>query len=574
MSAADTWAIASARAFCALVREPDLALGPDLDTTTLASPWRALTERYMVWLDEDGSGHDDAAGRPAAFLRSIPDEELPILGVGSRTRVMQRLQRALDGRPLGDGIEELARARQEHDDAHDADLLRNEPTPAGQQGYAVNDINAKSPQTGGTYRVNRVNRVHDEWPAPLAPAAFDGLAGEFVAVVEPETEADPAAVLIDLLVQVGHALGRTAHVRVGAVNHYPNLYGVVVGPSGAAGRKGTAYSEARRLLDRAAPEASARVVGGAASGEGIIWAVRDPIFARDKKTGEDVEVDPGVRDKRLLLREAEFSQVLRVAGRDSNTTSVVLREAWDGGERLQTLAKNNPATATGAHVSLLADITPAELRRELTATDRANGFANRILWCCSRRSKELPEGGRVDPGALDGLAARLGGLIADAHLLGPVARDDAARELWHGAYGSLTRERPGLLGALLARAEAQVTRLSLIYAVLDGAQTIGREHLEAALAVFDYCERSAAFIFGEALGDPTADELLDALRRAGTGMTRSELRDYFGRNRSSSEIGRALALLDGQGLARIERETTAGRPAERWYAVTTEGGPA
>jgi hypothetical protein len=418
----------------------------------------------------------------------------------------------------------------------------------------------------GAYRA-----VGAPWPAPMAPAAFHGLAGEFVGLVERQTEADPAALLVDFLVLAGHAIGRTAHVRVGAAAHYPHTYAVIVGPSGAAGRKGTAYTETVAVFRMAAPEAAARALGGVTSGEGILWNVRDPIYARDKKTGEEVEVDPGVADKRLLLREAEFSQVLRVAGRDSNTTSVTLREAWDGAPVLQTLAKNSPVTATAASVSMLADITPAELRRELAATDKANGFANRILWCCSRRSKELPDGGRVEPEALERLAARLGGVLAEAHLLGPVARDEEARELWHEAYGSLTRERPGLLGALLARAEAQVVRLSLIFAVLDGAQTIGRRHLEAALAVWDYCENSAAYIFGDALGDPVADELLDALRRSTSGMTRNEMREHFGRHRSSDAIGRALALLERHGLARCEREETGGRPAERWRAVRGGG---
>ena len=169
---------------------------------------------------------------------------------------------------------------------------------------------------------------------------------------------------MNTLVLAGAEIGRTAHVRVGAAFHYPNLYGVSVGPSGAAGRKGTARTEIRGVFAR-----RVRVVGGVASGEGIIWNVRDPI----PKRGKNGEHDPGVTDKRLVVREAEFSQVLRVASRDANTTSIVLREAWDGGDRLQTLAKNNPATATGAHVSMLADITPDELRRELTVTDRQTG---------------------------------------------------------------------------------------------------------------------------------------------------------------------------------------------------------
>ena len=90
--------------------------------------------------------------------------------------------------------------------------------------------------------------------------------------------------------------------------------------------------------------------------------------------------------------ESEFASVLRVAGRDGNTLSAILRDAWDRG-RLQTMTKNNAAKATGAHVSLIGHVTADELRRELSSTEAGNGFANRFLWVCARRSKELPEGG-------------------------------------------------------------------------------------------------------------------------------------------------------------------------------------
>jgi hypothetical protein len=73
----------------------------------------------------------------------------------------------------------------------------------------------------------------------------------------------------------------------------------------------------------------------------------------------------------------------------------------------------------------------------------------------------------------------------------------------------------GLLGALCARPEAQTLRLSLIYALADGAAEIDVEHLEAAWAVWQYCRASAEFVFGDTLGDPDADKLRDAICRAG-----------------------------------------------------------
>jgi hypothetical protein len=121
---------------------------------------------------------------------------------------------------------------------------------------------------------------------------------------------------------------------------------------------------------------------------------------------------------------------------------------------------------------------------------------------------------------------------------------------------------------VVARGEAQVIRLALIYALLDAQNKIDAPHLKAAIAVWDYCDTSAAYIFGDSLGDPIADEILRGLRHAGpAGMTRTAIRDLFGRNRSGDRIGVALAALMTNGRARMETRMTAGRPAEIWFAV-------
>jgi hypothetical protein len=90
---------------------------------------------------------------------------------------------------------------------------------------------------------------------------------------------------------------------------------------------------------------------------------------------------------------------------------------------------------------------------------------------------------------------------------------------WEKIYPAVSEGLPSLLGAISSRAEAQVVRLALLYALLDlelrpsePKVTMGLHHLNAALAVWSYCEYSARHIFGELLGDPIADEILRALR--------------------------------------------------------------
>jgi predicted ArsR family transcriptional regulator len=75
-------------------------------------------------------------------------------------------------------------------------------------------------------------------------------------------------------------------------------------------------------------------------------------------------------------------------------------------------------------------------------------------------------------------------------------------------------------------------------------------------------------IFGDALGDITADEVLKAIRASANGLTRSDLSSYLGHNKTATEISRALTVLTRSGLVRSEREDAeTGRPAERWFAI-------
>jgi hypothetical protein len=148
-----------------------------------------------------------------------------------------------------------------------------------------------------------------------------------------------------------------------------------------------------------------------------------------------------------------------------------------------------------------------------------------------------------------------------------ICRDEEARRLWYDVYPALSRGKSGLLGAATSRAEAQVMRLAIVYAILDESKLVRLEHLQAALALWDYCERSAKYIFGSALGDPLADAILKALREHPEGMDRTAIREHFSRNKSAEEIQGALLVLLENGLARREKQETAGRPREVWFPL-------
>jgi hypothetical protein len=379
--------------------------------------------------------------------------------------------------------------------------------------------------------------------------------------------------LIQLLVGFGNLVGRGPYTAVEADRHGVNLFAALVGVS-SKGRKGTSWGQIRRVLEGVDPEwARKRVQSGLSSGEGLIWSVRDQIEKQQavKERGRVVEYqnvveDPGIADKRLLATEPELASTLKVMGRDGSTLSPLIRQAWDTGD-LRVLTKNSPAVSTGAHISIIGHVTRDELLCYLNSTEAANGFANRFLWVCCRRSKQLPEGGNIHEVDFVPFMHRLSHLAESARSAGGLERDDQARQIWRRVYGDLSEGKPGLFGSVTGRAEAQVLRLSLIYALLDGASIIRSEHLLAALAVWEYAEASARYIFGDSLGNPVADQILKELRKEPEGLTRTEIRDLLGRHGNTSEIEAALRVLSEIGMARRQHEQTSGRPVERWLAV-------
>jgi len=414
--------------------------------------------------------------------------------------------------------------------------------------------------------------LKQEWPT-MADAAFSGLAGEIVRTIDPYCEGDPVAVLAHVLVGVGNMIGPNVRAQVLADLHPGRLFAALVGRT-SIGRKGLSSSVPKALLAEANPEWALRNSSGLSSGEGLIYAVRDEVYEEQpiKEKGgivtgyQQVRVDPGVSDKRLMLVESEMSNPLQRAGIGGNTLSGVLRQAWDG-ERLRTLTKNSPLRATGSHISVVAHVTEADLILYLTAVAQANGFGNRWLYFLVRRSKLVASGKPVPEVLLEPLVHDLRRVATQPARL--LERTPAAEADWEAIYPSLTAEVPGLTGAMLARNVAQVLRLSVIYAALDCAPAIDVPHLQAAVAVWEYAEASVRAIFGTKLGIPMLDTIVEALT-AKSPQSTSDLHDLFGRHKSATEMDRALTLLSTPPINRIRKagqRTGAGRPGQLWEII-------
>jgi hypothetical protein len=393
------------------------------------------------------------------------------------------------------------------------------------------------------------------WPAPPAPTVYHELLGEIVTTIAPHTEADPIAILTQLLVSFGAAIGRGAWFQVEATRHHPNEFMLLVGDSARA-RKGSSWDHVRRLLATVDPSIQPRILTGLSSGEGLIWSVRDP-------TGQDT----GIADQRLLVIEPEFASVLKAASREISTLSPTLRSAWDG-RPLAILTRTAPARASTAHIAVIGHITQHELRRHITSTEITNGYLNRILLIACRRQRLLPDGAHHDPLANSSLNRLLAGALKHAQTAGRVSLDEPAREQWHRAYRQLADQpTDGIVAQITARAEAHIIRLALIYALTDGQRQIRAQHLTAALALHDYAARSAAWALTGATGQPLAEQIHAALARHPTGLTRSQISQTLNHNQPAGQIDQALHTLHATGRINVTKIATGGRPAHLWTAT-------
>src|SRR5208282_6111126 len=399
----------------------------------------------------------------------------------------------------------------------------------------------------------------------LNDAALYGIAGAVVRMLAPCSESDEASLLLQFLTLAGNMIGRKARKMVDASRHGANLYALIVGKTSQA-RKGSGYAGVIDVV-KTVDATGWATRSGLASGEGVIYHLRD---ATTK--------DPGVADKRAMFVEQEFARLLTVADRKGNILSSILRLGFDTGQ-LDNLVKNSPDRATDVHMSVIGHITPQELRELLTNVYIADGFANRFILCLACRTKIIPNPIAPPTATLKAVLERLVEAVNLAAQIGEMQFSAEGLFYWQLIYGRLSLpNRTGLVAALLARAEAKVLRLAIVYALLDGKKEIGQEHLKASCAVWEYSERSAYFIFKDAIGQSDADVILTALRDAGdAGLNETQINGLFAGGRTALALTQARQLLLENRLAAVTVEekgkgSLGGPRVKRWRATSKTSG--
>lgn len=395
------------------------------------------------------------------------------------------------------------------------------------------------------------------WPQ-INDSAFFGIAGEIAREIANISEVDPAAVLASTLVCAAASFGNRSHYMIGDKKHPPKLFAVIAGATAKA-RKGTSFAPVEKIFYEASKYCQAEKLvirsGGVVSGEGITYHVRDA-------NGDD----PGVSDKRLLIVEEEFGSLFALGKRDGNTISTTFRTIWDK-EDFVNLSKNDPYKATGHHVNVLGHITNDELATRLARVDVYNGFANRFLWFCARRQKLVPRPGKLPSDRLNRFAKHIGAAIdfAQGRALTESIMDSNCEKLWDKKYPELSKDQFGAYGAITARSEAQVIRIALVMSLLDNCTKIEEKHLEAALAVWDYCDQSARYLFAAKQENGLQEKILEALRSGE--KTSSDLHKALNNNCDSEELAKELENLQSVGRIDSKKSDSGGRGRKPtfWY---------
>jgi 5S rRNA maturation endonuclease (ribonuclease M5) len=224
-----------------------------------AKKWRDEYSEALRDKDVVIFGDDDEDGR--AHVKQV---------IESLTRISRTIKRV----SLPDGFHDVS------------DYIAS--LPKGTAAELIRKLIDETPEVSSLNSLNSLARNGDnqvdDFPEPLDEIAFHGLTGDIVRRIAPHTEADPAALLIQVLFAFANIIGRNAYMMADGARHYLNLFVLLVGLTSKS-RKGTSWAHVLRIFQRVAELwAKTCIANGLSSGEGLgqcaIQSARKKRFAR------------------------------------------------------------------------------------------------------------------------------------------------------------------------------------------------------------------------------------------------------------------------------------------------------
>ena len=419
------------------------------------------------------------------------------------------------------------------------------------------------------------NNIETHRNAPRGNAAMlYGIFGEFGRAAAKDTEVNPYAAAMNLMIFISASVGRGIYFYIGNDIHHVRLYGLHIGRS-SRGQKGGAHSLLNRVIKVIAENdfdllLPSRHTGGLSSKEGLAALIHDGFMQGKDEVG-------AITDKRLFIRESEFSNVMHQAARNGNTLSAGLRDAWDG-VGIQPATKLKGTWASHPHIAIAGACTPVELLALTTKNDVSNGFLNRFIIFWAERTKLIPFPDSTPIDTVNLLATKINAIIQFAKsdyvwnknpsLASEDNRqitlsDDAKR-----TYGALyinvfPKYNDGdNVAALTERKAPYLLRMAALFAISDFSLVIEEWHINAAYEWVKYWHESVKFIFNDAAEEVKNNEISDraskiidylASKDKGYQATRTELsNEVFKRHLDSKALDEALNTLITSTPPKIE----------------------
>ncbi len=406
---------------------------------------------------------------------------------------------------------------------------------------------------------------HRNAPRP-SPDCLHGLIGDVARAGSVSTEANPFAIAANFIAFMGCAVGRGPFMSVGNTWHHARLFTLHIGRSGR-GRKGDAtslVSRIERALRGLNADATPQVHrGGLSSREGLVYLIHDGYTEGKNEVA-------AIFDKRLMVIESEFANILMQSKRDGNTLSSALRDCWDG-VSLKPATKTSRLWATDPHICLAAAITPGELHSLMASRELTNGFANRFMMFWAEKTKSLAFPVATPQTEVDALAVRVLAVLEFCNATRWVDKDtmrvslstDARKryeELYHKELNDNSAgER---ITALIERRAPMLLRLAMLFALCDLTDEVQLVHINAGLAWVRYSVDSVKFIFASAVDEAATAETNDTAQKIVDYLadkkqaTRKELTvNCFQGHTAKSRIDSALDELLSCNPARITVES-------------------
>lgn len=367
-------------------------------------------------------------------------------------------------------------------------------------------------------------------------------------------EAHPTYHIFSGLIALSSIIGRRVWVDMGAFHYVPNLYVVLVGPSG--NRKTTAMTPAKNLI---------RALNLPYSGECVTKEklVLD-IFAQERVIKDmPKEYEAFKVFSPMTCVVTELSEFLGAGGLGMINFLVTIYDQ----DFYDIRTKNKGDTSiTGPYLCLLGCTTPDWITIYLKQDVISGGFSRRAIFVYeSTKGAPIPI-----PVVTPEMATAWQNLLAHSKKLmdvkGPMIWDPAAREFycqWYIEHSKRNAPHPMLVGYFESK-HAQLLKIATLLSLSDSFdRVLTTRHLQFALEILGLAEANMAKVFagmGRNELNPVANKIIEAIRmqpevekKVGALTQRiriipeKQLRAMFFHEASSMEMDQILKHLEDTG---------------------------